>query len=178
MRSSVLIVGAGPTGLVLALWLSKLGIPVRIVDKAGSPATASQALVVQARTLELYRQLGLADAVLARGHRVFGLNFWANGRARARLPLDDLGAPVTPYQFIHIFPQDAHERLLIERLAGFGVQVERGLELLDWVETDIGVDARLRNARGGVEAIDAAFIAGCDGFHSTVREHTGIEFSG
>jgi 2-polyprenyl-6-methoxyphenol hydroxylase-like FAD-dependent oxidoreductase len=176
--SSVLIVGAGPTGLVLALWLSKLGIPVRIVDKAPTPATASQALVVQARTLELYRQLGLADAVLERGHRVFGLNFWVNGSQQARLPLEDLGAPITPYQFIHIFPQDAHERLLIERLAGFGLGVERGLELLDWAETGTGISARLRSAQGGVEVAEAAFIIGCDGAHSTVRKQTGVEFTG
>jgi 2-polyprenyl-6-methoxyphenol hydroxylase-like FAD-dependent oxidoreductase len=176
--STVLVIGAGPTGLVLALWLSKLGIPVRIVDKAQTPATASQALVVQARTLELYRQLDLADAVIERGHRVFGLNFWVNGSRQARLPLDDLGAPITPYQFIHIFPQDAHERLLIERLAGFGLQVERGLELLDWTETGAGISARLRNAGGGVDVFDAAFIVGCDGAHSAVRTQAGVEFSG
>jgi 2-polyprenyl-6-methoxyphenol hydroxylase-like FAD-dependent oxidoreductase len=182
MRSSVLIIGAGPTGLVLALWLSRLGIPVRIVDKAATPATASRALVVQARTLELYRQLDLPDAVIERGHRVSGLNFWVNGRAQARLPLDDLGAPITPYQFIHIFPQDAHERLLIERLAGFGVRVERGVELLDWTETGVGlstgIGARLRNAQGNVESAEAAYIVGCDGAHSTVRKQTGVEFTG
>jgi 2-polyprenyl-6-methoxyphenol hydroxylase-like FAD-dependent oxidoreductase len=178
MRSGVLIIGAGPTGLVLALWLSKLGIPVRIVDKAPAPSAASRALVVQARTLELYRQLGLADAVIERGHRVFGLNFWANGKQKARLPLDDLGAPITPYQFIHIFPQDAHERLLIERLAGFGVRVERALELIDWAETEGGVEARLRNPQGGMEIAEAAYIVGCDGAHSTLRKQTGVEFTG
>ena len=61
----VLIVGAGPTGLVLALWLTKLGVRVRIVDKTAEPGTTSRALAVQARTLELYRQLDLADAVIA-----------------------------------------------------------------------------------------------------------------
>ena len=68
-RSDVLIIGAGPTGLVLALWLSKLGIRVRIVDKTSAPGTTSRALAVQARTLELYRQLGLADAIVHKGHR-------------------------------------------------------------------------------------------------------------
>ena len=61
MHADVLIVGAGPTGLVLALWLTRLGIHVRIVDKALEPGTTSRALAVQARTLELYRQLGLAS---------------------------------------------------------------------------------------------------------------------
>ena len=58
----VLIVGAGPTGLVLALWLTKLGVAVRIIDKTAEPGTTSRALAVQARTLEFYRQVGLADA--------------------------------------------------------------------------------------------------------------------
>ena len=68
-RHQVLIAGAGPTGLVLALWLTKLGVAVRIIDKTASPGTTSRALAVQARTLELYRQLDIADAVVARGHR-------------------------------------------------------------------------------------------------------------
>jgi glycine/D-amino acid oxidase-like deaminating enzyme len=69
-NSDVLIVGAGPTGLVLALWLTRLGVRVRIIDKTSEPGTTSRALAVQARTLELYRQVGLADAVVARGRKM------------------------------------------------------------------------------------------------------------
>ena len=68
-RSDVLIIGAGPTGLVLALWLTKLGVKVRIIDKTAEPGTTSRALAVQARTLELYRQLDLADAVVEQATR-------------------------------------------------------------------------------------------------------------
>ena len=68
--TDVLIVGAGPTGLVLALWLTRLGIRVRIVDKTAEPGTTSRALAVQARTLELYQQIGLADAVVSRGRKM------------------------------------------------------------------------------------------------------------
>ena len=64
-RAEVLIVGAGPTGLVLALWLTRLGVHVRIVDMAAEPSTTSRAVAVQARTLEFYRQVGLADSVVA-----------------------------------------------------------------------------------------------------------------
>jgi 2-polyprenyl-6-methoxyphenol hydroxylase-like FAD-dependent oxidoreductase len=69
-----LIVGAGPTGLVLALWLTKLGARVRIIDKTSGPGTTSRALAVQARALELYRQLGLAEAVVAKAHKVPAVN--------------------------------------------------------------------------------------------------------
>src|SRR6195256_1588488 len=115
-RTDVLIIGAGPTGLVLALWLTKLGVKVRIVDKTAEPGTTSRALAVQARTLELYRQLDLTGAVVARGHEVPAVNLWVKGEAAARLSFETIGSGLTPYPFLKIFPQDQHERLLIERL--------------------------------------------------------------
>src|ERR1700747_1389018 len=114
-QSDVLIIGAGPTGLVLALWLTKLGVKVRIVDKTAEPGTTSRALAVQARTLELYRQLDLADAVVARGHQVPAVNLWVRGEPKAQISLAAMGSGLTPYPFMHIFPQDEHERLLIQR---------------------------------------------------------------
>src|SRR5271168_2136934 len=128
-RSEVLIVGAGPTGLVLALWLTKQGVEVRIVDKTSEPGTTSRALAVQARTLELYRQLDLADEVVERGHKTPAVNLWVKGKNAARVPFETVGLGLTPYPFLHIFPQDEHERLLIERLLTFGVSVERDTEL-------------------------------------------------
>src|ERR1700675_2756038 len=104
-RSDVLIVGAGPTGLVLALWLTKLGAKVRIVDKTAEPGTTSRALAVQARTLELYRQLDLADAVVAKGHRVPAVNLWVKGERAARIAFETVGSDLTPYPFLQIFPQ-------------------------------------------------------------------------
>jgi len=87
-QSDVLIIGAGPTGLVLALWLTRLGVKVRIVDKTAEPGTTSRALAVQARTLELYRQLDLTDAVLKLGHKVPAVNLWVKGKPATRLPFE------------------------------------------------------------------------------------------
>src|SRR5437764_12592141 len=126
----VLIVGAGPTGLVLALWLTRLGVPVRIVDKAAEPGTTSRALAVQARTLELYRPLGLAAAVVERGVRVVAVNFWVGAARVARAVFGDGGVGLSPFPYAVIFPQDEHERLLIERLREAGVTVEPRVELL------------------------------------------------
>jgi 2-polyprenyl-6-methoxyphenol hydroxylase-like FAD-dependent oxidoreductase len=123
MHSDVLIVGAGPTGLVLALWLTRLGVKVRIVDKTAEPGTTSRALAVQARILELYRQLDLTDAVLKLGHKVPAVNLWVKGEPATRLSFERIGSDLTPYSFLHIFPQDQHERLLIERLETLGVSV-------------------------------------------------------
>ena len=104
-RSEVLIVGAGPTGLVLALWLTKLGVKVRIIDKTAEPGTTSRALAVQARTLELYRQLDLTDAVIERGPQGSGGQSLGQGRAARRAWPSRRSAPdLTPYPFLHIFP--------------------------------------------------------------------------
>src|ERR1700753_195864 len=147
-QSDVLIVGAGPTGLVLALWLTKSGTKVRIIDKTTSPGTTSRALAVQARTLELYRQLDLTDAVGANGHHVPRVNLWVKGEAATRLAFETVGAGLTPYPFLHIFPQDQHERLLVERLQALGVSVERKTELIRFVEEKDRVIARLRGPDG------------------------------
>ncbi|MDD2045952.1 FAD-dependent monooxygenase [Pseudomonas putida] len=177
-RCEVLIVGAGPTGLVLALWLSKLGIKVRIIDRTSGPGTTSRALAVQARTLELYRQLDLTAAVLERGHRVPAANLWVTGKVAARLPFSVIGAFVTPYPFLHIFPQDEHEQLLIERLQGFGVEVERETELMGFNQDRHGISAQLRHGDGLEEHCQASYLAGCDGARSTVRKALGIKFPG
>src|SRR6478752_4322067 len=125
MTGSVLIVGAGPTGLVLALWLTKLGVKVRLIDRTAEPGTTSRALAVQARTLELYRQLNLADALVESGHKVPAVNLWVKGEQAARVAFEAIGADQTPYSFLEIFPQDQHERLLIARLEELGGIVER-----------------------------------------------------
>src|SRR5712672_281618 len=141
---SVLIVGAGPTGLVLALWLTKLGVKIRIIDKTAEPGTTSRALAVQARTLELYRQLDLADPVVARGHRVPAVNLWVKGESAARLSFENVGSGLTPYAFLQIFPQDQHERLLVERLEALDVTVERRTELMSFAQEENRVIARMR----------------------------------
>ena len=177
-RSDVLIIGAGPTGLVLALWLTKLGVKVRIVDKTAELGTTSRALAVQARTLELYRQLDLSDEILKRGHKTPAVNLWVRGKRAARLPFEEIGSDLTPYPFLLIFPQDEHERLLIERLQALGVAVERRTELVGFEDRGGFVTARLGRPDGGKEVCEATYIAGCDGARSLVRETIGTGFPG
>ena len=178
MPCSVLIVGAGPTGLVLALWLTKLNVKVRIVDKTAEPGTTSRALAVHARTLELYRQLDLADHVVARGHEVPAVALWVKGTLQARVSLADIGADITPFSFLEILPQDEHERFLVERLAALDVRVERRTELLDFQDQGERVIARVRGPSGQEETCEVAYIAGCDGASSTVRRMIGTGFPG
>jgi 2-polyprenyl-6-methoxyphenol hydroxylase-like FAD-dependent oxidoreductase len=114
--TDVLIIGAGPTGLVLALWLAGRGVHVRIIDKTAEPGTTSRAVAVQGRTLEFYSQLRLADAVVERGRKATAANLWVAGKKAARAVLGDMGAGFSPFPYALLFPQDEHERLLIDRL--------------------------------------------------------------
>jgi 2-polyprenyl-6-methoxyphenol hydroxylase-like FAD-dependent oxidoreductase len=174
----LLIVGAGPTGLVLALWLTRLGVAVRIIDKTAEPGTTSRALAVQIRTLEFYRQLGIADALIAEGVEVAGLNFWVHGARAARMPFRRIGEGSTPYPFVLVLPQDIHERLLVAQLDSLGVRVERRTELLRFDQDGGGVRATLRRPDGTEETCATAYLAGCDGASSTVREQLAVGFPG
>jgi 2-polyprenyl-6-methoxyphenol hydroxylase-like FAD-dependent oxidoreductase len=178
VTAEVLICGAGPTGLVLALWLTRLGVPVRIIDRNAESGTTSRALAVQARTLELYRQLDLTDAVLAAGWHVPALNLWAQGEPRARVRFEAIGADLTPCSYIVIYPQDQHEQLLIERLAALGVTVERSTELTAFDDDGSCITAQLRHADGSEERCVASYLAGCDGARSLVREQLAAGFPG
>jgi 2-polyprenyl-6-methoxyphenol hydroxylase-like FAD-dependent oxidoreductase len=175
----VLIAGAGPTGLALALWLAKSGgVRVRIVDKAPEAGTTSRALAVQARTLEFYRQLGIADDVVARGLEMEGVNFWVRGEKATRLAIGEIGKGKSPFPYVLIFPQDQHEALLTEHLEAAGVEVERPVELLGYEETEGGVLARLKRANGREETCEARYICGCDGAHSVMRAELKTGFPG
>ena len=174
----VLIVGAGPTGLVLGLWLTRMGVRVRIVDQTTEPGTTSRALAVQARTLELYDRVGLAGAVVERGRKAVAANLWVSGKKVARLPVGDIGVGLSPFPYALIFPQDEHERLLIARLGEAGVEVERRTELSGFEDSGGHMLARLKHPDGTETTCAASYIAGCDGAHSRVRETLKIGFQG
>ncbi|HUY38283.1 MAG TPA: FAD-dependent monooxygenase [Candidatus Binataceae bacterium] len=176
--AQVLIAGAGPTGLVLALWLIRLGVRVRIIDQTAAAAPYSRALGVQARTLEFYRQIGIADAAVARGVQSKGVNFWVAGTRAAHIPFENLGAGLTPFPFILDFAQDAHERLLIGHLETLGVKVERTTELVRFDQQGGFVRATLKRPDGSEEICEPAYLAGCDGASSIVRETIGAGFPG
>jgi 2-polyprenyl-6-methoxyphenol hydroxylase-like FAD-dependent oxidoreductase len=176
--TDVLIVGAGPTGLLLALLLTKLGVGVRIIDETAEPGTTSRALAVQARTLEFYRQIDLAHDVIERGLRLGAVNLWRRGEQAAHVELGPMGEGLSPFPFGIIFPQDEHERLLVEKLLALGVAVERRTTLDGAEEGSNAVVARIRNAEGALSTCEATYVAGCDGARSTIRAAMGASFPG
>ncbi|MES3036593.1 MAG: FAD-dependent monooxygenase [Bdellovibrionota bacterium] len=172
----VLISGAGPTGLVLALYLAKQGIRIRVIDKAKEAGTTSRAVVVHARTLEFYQQLGMADEILKRGLKSESFNLWVEGKQVASIPVTDMGTGLSPFPYVLIFPQDEHEKLLIDLLEKNGITVERETELTEFTEKQNVISAKVKTADGKEEIIRTEYLAGCDGAHSKVRDiiHTGF----
>ena len=176
-HAQVLVVGAGPTGLVLSLFLERSGIKPRLIEKNAGPGEASRAMAVHARTLEFYRQLGFADEVIARGIKAKRIRLREHDKEVATFELEDFGEGISPYPYVLSFPQDDHERILLEKLADAGVQVEWETELVDFTDRGDGVTARIRK-NGIEESVEVAYICGCDGARSPVRHGAGLGFEG
>jgi 2-polyprenyl-6-methoxyphenol hydroxylase-like FAD-dependent oxidoreductase len=178
MDTDVLVVGAGPTGLMMANQLARRGARVAIVDRHSGPAEQTRALGVQARTLEIYSRLGIADKALELGRRGTGANLWARGRLAARVQLGDIGQGLSPYPYLLILGQDDNERLLGESLRQWNVAVSWNTELVGLAQEGDRVRATLKQPDGASREITAAWVAGCDGAKSAVRGLTGIAFEG
>src|SRR5436190_380425 len=178
MDTDVLIVGAGPTGLMLACQLARRGVRASIIDRHAGPARETRALGVQARTMEIYAQLGVVERALELGKKGTGANVWANGRWAARLPLGEIGRAATPYPYLFILGQDDNERILGERLRALGNEVQWNTELATIAQYPGHVIATLKQPGGTMRDLKAAWVAGCDGAHSAVRELNGIGFPG
>lgn len=178
MDSDVLIVGAGPTGLMLANQLVRRGLRVQIIDRHSGPAQQSRAMAVQARTLEIYAKLGIADQALALGQTGTGANLWAEGRWTARVPLGDIGRDMSPFPYVLILGQDDNEGIMGKHLHDQGIDVQWNTELLKFEQKPDTVTATLKSADGTTRQVSAAYMAGCDGARSAVREQSGISFPG
>ena len=178
MDIDVLVVGAGPTGLMLACQLARRSLRVLIIDRHRGPSLQTRALGVQARTLEIYAKLGIAERALDLGKRGTGANIWAEQRHMARVPLGDAGKDLTPYPFILILGQDDNERLMGEKLRELGQSVAWNTELVGLTQDADKVTATLKLPDATTRTITAAWVAGCDGAHSAVRELNGITFPG
>jgi 2-polyprenyl-6-methoxyphenol hydroxylase-like FAD-dependent oxidoreductase len=171
----ILVVGAGPVGLMAACELRRRGADVRIVDCAEAPTDKSKALGVHARTLELLDSMGLVDRFLAAGRQIHGTNAFADGKRIVHVEFHDIDSP---FPIVLAVAQADTERLLRERLAELGGAVERCLKLVALVQDDAGVTATLERPDGERETARVPWLIGCDGAHSAVRHALGLSFDG
>ena len=178
MDTDVLIVGAGPTGLMLANQLGRRGIRAMIIDRHTGPAQQTRAMGVQARTLEIYSKLGIVQQALALGFRTEGGNIWAEGKRKARIPIGNIGQSLSPFPFVFMLGQDDNERIMGEKLREWGVSIQWNTELVALQQHTDHVVVTLKQPDGTTRQITAAWVAGCDGARSPVRELSGITFPG
>jgi 2-polyprenyl-6-methoxyphenol hydroxylase-like FAD-dependent oxidoreductase len=169
----VLVVGAGPTGLMLANWLVRLGVRVVVADGKDGPTRESRALVVQARSLEIYDQLGLGDTVRQAAHRAVALAPGFGAHAFGTIPIGPIGGRLTPYPYIEILEQSRNEQIMYANLRRLGAEVRWGAAVTGLTGAGPGVEAVVGDA-----TVRARFCVGADGANSAVRKARGIAFEG
>lgn len=175
-KVDVLVVGAGPTGLLLASELARRGVGVRLIEKRTSPAKHSRALAVLPRTMEMMDQLGLANAFIAPSHKAKGICFYGRDRKEAfRSSMNELPGE---FPFFLLLPQTETEMILVNHARKAGVEIERGVGFVIMVQTGQGVLVTLERMDGTTEKINASYVVGCDGSRSAVRQSAGLEFNG
>jgi 2-polyprenyl-6-methoxyphenol hydroxylase-like FAD-dependent oxidoreductase len=148
---------------------------VRIVDKSMHMAEHSQALAVQARTLEQFQRYGIADAAVEQGHKLTHASFSSDGRKILSLNLDKIPSR---YPYLLMLPQSETEAILNQCMESLGAKTERGTELVSLTQAEGVVTAVLRDAGGMEETLHPDWVIGCDGAHSTVRSMADIPFEG
>jgi 2-polyprenyl-6-methoxyphenol hydroxylase-like FAD-dependent oxidoreductase len=194
MDSEVVIVGAGPTGLTLAIDLGKRGVRCTLIEQKAQPAFLPKMERVNARTMEIYRRMGLAQQIRAAGLRadcpmdvyiVLALNepallhlpYPSVAQARAETRASNDGSlPLEPYQLISQYTLEPLLKTIAETIPA--VTVRFGCEFLSLRQDGDGVTARVRSSDGGVEDLRAAYLVGCDGGTSPVRKELGIMLAG
>lgn len=178
MQTDVLIIGAGPTGLALACQLIRYGVDFVILDSKETTTPHSKAIGVQARTLEIYEQIGLAKPLIAKGAVAEKARLVVDGKVRGEAEFGELGKGLSAYPFVLIVEQGKHEKILHEHIKAQGKEVLWQTVLISFTQDDSGVKANVRKANGDTEEIQAKFLVGCDGASSLVRHTLGLKFEG
>lgn len=174
----VLVVGAGPTGLIAAILLVRSGVKVRIIERRLEASRESRAFAVQARTIELMHSIGLSGEFLKRGAITNGIDIHVQGKRRGGLDLDRAAATDTLFPFILMIPQSETEAILLAELQKLGVNVERGVEFVDMVQDLDGVTCTVKGINSDPVPIRSQYLIGADGSRSGVRDAAGLSWTG
>ena len=178
MKTDVIIVGAGPTGLALACQLIRYGIDFVILDTKETITPFSKAIGVQARTLEIYEQIGLANELIAQGAIAEKARMVVGGEVRGEIEFGEIGKGLSQYPYVLIVEQGKHEKILYDFIKSHSKDVLWNTELESFTQNESRVKANIKNSSGETQEIEAKFLVGCDGAKSPVRHTLGLMFEG
>lgn len=171
----VLIVGAGPTGLLLACELARYQVPCRIIDKKNERTQTSNAIAIQPRTLELLDDIGIIDRFLKNGNKINKMCIHSHRKELVRATMSQIDSF---YPFILALPQSETERILEERLQELGITLERSVELIDIQQNTTQITVQLKKNNEQTETATTNWLIACDGSHSIIRKKLNIPFPG
>jgi len=174
----VLIVGAGPSGLMMACQLALRNISFRIIDKKAHRTNYSGALIVQARSIEIFQQMGIAQTAVQSGVIAKEIKLVFNGKKYFTIPVRDIGHGLTQFPYLLLLEQSQTEQLLTNFINNFGYSIEREIELVQFKQDDQVVNSVLKRSGGQVEFITTKYLIAADGARSTVRKQLQIPFIG
>jgi len=177
-QTKVIINGAGPTGLALACQLQRYGIDFVLLDRHRQTTHLSKAMVVHARTLEIFNEIGLADRAVAKGERAERFNMMARGKIRGQLQLAAFGQGWSAFPYALILEQSKTEQLMADYLSEKEIPIGWGCEVTHFADTNKGVTVFYKDATGTAKEISADYLVGCDGAASQTRHQLGLGFSG
>jgi 2-polyprenyl-6-methoxyphenol hydroxylase-like FAD-dependent oxidoreductase len=177
-ETDILIVGAGPTGLMLACQLATHNISFRIIDKTEDHTTQSRALVIQARSLEILDQMGIAEKAILQGKIAKAIGAFFNGKKIFRVTVNTMGAGLTKFPHLLMLEQSHTESILVDFLESHNHYIDRQTELKKFIQNNEGISAVLKLHDGSEETVTAKYLVGADGAHSIVREQLKIPFGG
>lgn len=178
IKTDVIIVGAGPTGLALACQLIRHQVDFVILDKSSGVTPYSKALGVHARTLEIYEQLDLAQKAVEQGTIAGKVRLLERGEVLGQVELSNIGKGLSSYPFMLVLEQSRNEQLMYEYLQAHQHDVRWQFELDSFSQGDATVTAHVKSGSGESQIIEGKYVVGCDGPHSLVRRALGLGFEG
>jgi len=177
-HTPILIVGAGPTGLMMACQLARFGVPFRIIEKNLCPTDKSKALAVQARTLEIYDQMGIAQTAVEQGQVAENVQLIIRGKRSQKVHLGHIGKNLSPFPYMLLLEQSKNERILVDYLKSRKIWVEWGKEFVNFTEQEKFNKVYIKNKEGKEEILYADWIVAADGAKSPIRHKLEIPFEG
>src|SRR5215203_3784547 len=178
INTDVIIIGGGPTGLSLACQLIRHVIDFVLVEKNDTVTRFSKAIGVQARTLEIYEQIGLAQPAIEHGTIANRVRLITGGEVRGEMHLANFGKDLSQYPYVLMLEQSKNEELLYQFVQSHNRDVLWNTELESFTQNSTGVTAQVKTPQGELQTITGKYLVGCDGPHSSVRHGLGLTFEG